>query len=472
MTSTRSEAGPWKRYGIAVTAALVGFAASYLTWPYQKTMPWVFFFAAIMVSAWFGGLGPSLLTTALLALAGRYFFIKPYGEFTYDRESLLQTLVFVGVSLFIGYLASARRRAERHEQAERRRFQATVMSIGDAVIATDAAGLVVFMNGVAERLTGWNMAEARGKQLEEVFVIVNESSREATPNPVDKVLDTGRTQTLRTHRVLIARDATERHIDDSAAPIKDDRGETTGVVLVFRDVTDRTEAEQERQRLTDRLASQARVFDTALSNAADFIYTFDLEGRFTYMNHALLSLLQKEPEDAIGKNFFELGYPEALARRLQNQIQEVIDSRGRVSDETPFTSAAGHPVLRVYFCTCPRAKRRGRGRRGLNPRYHGAKRSRTGDAAKGRTASEACRNRDPHQPGKRRQLRDRRCDRGSTKPDRGPSVGDERRSDAAPLAPVQRHLDRSGPSLPAQPLPRSTRPSSMARSRPRASPSG
>ncbi len=319
---------------------LLGFAASYAIWPYQKTMPW-FFFAAIMVSAWFGGLGPSILTTAILVLAGRYFFIKPYGEFSYTRDQSIQTIVFVGVSLFIGFLASARRRAQRHEQAERRRFQATVMSIGDGVIATDATGFVVFMNGVAERLTGWKMDEARGRQLEEVFVIVNESTREATPNPVNKVLDSGRTQNLGRYRVLIARDATERHIDDSAAPIRDDRGETTGVVLVFRDVTDRTEAERERQRLTGRLASQARVFDTALSNAADFIYTFDLEGRFTYMNHALLSLWQKDAEEAIGKDFLELGYPEALARRLQNQIQEVIVSKGRISDETPFTSARG-----------------------------------------------------------------------------------------------------------------------------------
>ncbi len=113
------------------------------------------------------------------------------------------------------------------------------------------------------------------------------------------------------------------------------------MVLVFRDVTGARKAETDRKQLTARIASQARIFDTALSNAADFIYTFDLEGRFTYVNRALLALWQKDAEEAVGRNFFDLGFPHDLAERLQRQIREVIDSKGRVSGETPFTSASG-----------------------------------------------------------------------------------------------------------------------------------
>jgi PAS domain S-box-containing protein len=267
MRITPTESRPVQRYAIALLAAVVAFVASYLTWPILNTLPWFFFFAAIMVSAWFGGQGPSLLTTAILVVTGRYFFIKPYGTFVLNHDSLVQILVFIGVSLFIGFLASARRRAEGDERAERRRFQATVMSIGDAVIATDSAGRVAFMNGVAEGLTGWRMPEAVGKRLEEVFVIVNGESKEPTLTPVNKVLESGRTHVSAHDRVLIARDGTERPIDDSAAPIMDDRGETTGVVLVFRDVTGRKEAEKERKQVeqaTRRRAEQLeRLAETA-----------------------------------------------------------------------------------------------------------------------------------------------------------------------------------------------------------------
>ncbi len=341
MRTTPTGAGRLQKYGIALLAAGLAFAASYVTWPLLKSTPWVFFFTAIIVSAWFGGQGPSLVTAAVLTVLGRYFFIRPLGEFTLNRDSLVSILVFNGVSLFIGYVASARRRAEGHERAERRRFQATVTSIGDAVIATDSTGRVVFMNGVAEEMTGWSMPTAAGKRLGEVFVIVQDDTRAPAPNPVESLMETGRSPNLTNQTLLIARDGSERPIDDSTALIRDDRGEATGVVLVFRDIRERLEAERLRQELTAQIAAQARIFDTALSNAADFIYTFDLEGRFTYINRALLALLRKNAAEVVGKNFFDLGYPHDLAARLQRQIQEVITSKSQISDETPFTSALG-----------------------------------------------------------------------------------------------------------------------------------
>ncbi len=156
--------------------------------------------------------------------------------------------------------------------------------------------------------------------------------------------------------MLIARDGSTRTIEAKAAPIKDDRGDATGVVLVFRDIQDRKEAEKERLELTARLAAQARIFDTALSNAADFIYTFDLEGRFTYLNHSLLTLLRKKANEAVGKNFFELGYPPDLAGRLQRQIQEVIEFRGPGQRRDAFHERSRHALLRVHFCSGARAQ--------------------------------------------------------------------------------------------------------------------
>ena len=110
-------------------------------------------------------------------------------------------------------------------------------SIGDAVIATDEHGVVTMTNPVAEKLTGWPLDEAVGKPLEQVFRIVNEDTRAVVESPVSKVLREGGIVGLANHTVLIRRDEHETAIEDSGAPILDDTGRTTGVVLVFRDAT-------------------------------------------------------------------------------------------------------------------------------------------------------------------------------------------------------------------------------------------
>ncbi len=123
---------------------------------------------------------------------------------------------------------------------------ATVLhSIGDAVIATDRDGRVSFMNPVAEELTGWRREEAAGQDLPKVFNIINEETRAAVENPVAQVLKTGLVVGLANHTILVSRNAVEYHIDDSAAPVKDEKGNLSGVVLVFRDVTAKKQAEQE-----------------------------------------------------------------------------------------------------------------------------------------------------------------------------------------------------------------------------------
>ncbi len=142
----------------------------------------------------------------------------------------------------------ARRRAEEELRKQSEWLRVTLSSIGDAVISTDAEGRVTFMNGVAETLTGWRQAEALGRPLPDVFQIFDEASRRAAENPVEKVLRLGRVVGLANHTILIAKDGTERAIDDSAAPIHDEHQSVVGCVLVFRDVSDRRRSEDEAQR--------------------------------------------------------------------------------------------------------------------------------------------------------------------------------------------------------------------------------
>ena len=128
-----------------------------------------------------------------------------------------------------------RYRLERQRREAQEEFRITLYSIGDAVITTDDAGRIRQMNPVAEQLTGWPEAEARDQPLDAVFRIVNEATRAMVENPAQRVLREGKVVGLANHTLLIARDGTERPIADSGAPIHDESGAITGVVLVFRD---------------------------------------------------------------------------------------------------------------------------------------------------------------------------------------------------------------------------------------------
>ena len=138
-----------------------------------------------------------------------------------------------------------RKKVEESLRESRENLRITLNSIGDAVIATDTSGKVTGMNPSAENLTGWIQAEAMGKPLSEVFHIINAQTRLPVENPAEKVLKVGKIVGLANHTVLISKGGTEYQIADSGAPIQDETGKITGVVLVFRDVTEQLRTEQE-----------------------------------------------------------------------------------------------------------------------------------------------------------------------------------------------------------------------------------
>jgi PAS domain S-box-containing protein len=182
------------------------------------------------------------------------------------------------IATFARQCAQALARAQRLDseraaaaRAERLRasLETTLRSIGDAVIATDANGEIVFMNGVAETLTGWKEQESRGRPLAEVFRIVNEHTRAIVASPVDQVLRTGGVVGLANHTVLLARDGREIAIDDSGAPIRA-HGNLEGVVLVFRDVTERRAAELRQEFLAraGQTLAESLDYETTVSRVA------------------------------------------------------------------------------------------------------------------------------------------------------------------------------------------------------------
>lgn len=193
------------RYGVAVSAAALATLFTLLLWPFIQTSFFPLFSLAVFVSAWMGGLGPGLLTTALAGLANAYFFLLPFYSLAVTVDGLLKLGVFTLVAVLISVLMDRRQRAEEAERAQREYFQVTLASVGDAVIVTDPTGAITFLNRMAETVTGWTTAEVTGRPLPEVFHIQNEATGQPVENPVEKVLRTGAGRTRQSYRTSAQR---------------------------------------------------------------------------------------------------------------------------------------------------------------------------------------------------------------------------------------------------------------------------
>jgi PAS domain S-box-containing protein len=194
---------------------------------------------------------------------------------------------------------NATRKLEESEARATRILQ----SIGDAVIVTDTEGSVTHMNPIAEALTGCTLDEAVGQPLTAVFRIVREDTRQALESPVERVKRLGTVVGLANHTILRAKDGTETHIDDSGAPIRNEEGELTGIVLVFRDINERRVAERERDRVTEQL-------NQVLECTTDAVISVDRNWRITYANAPAKAIVA--PIDIFpGKGFWE-SFPAAV----------------------------------------------------------------------------------------------------------------------------------------------------------------
>jgi PAS domain S-box-containing protein len=305
----RGPRAPWESAAPYVVAVLVVFLAGGLTFllpPVAQGTPFLFFFAAVTLSAWYGGLGPAVLTIILSAVWSNYFMLPPLHSLKIGAPAdLLRLSLFLAVAFFISALQARQQRATAAERVQREYWQTTLESIGDAVIVTDARGNVTTMNPVAQRLTGWSLEAAQGKALADVFVIVNEGTHQPVESPVAKVVRTGAAAGLANHTVLHTKDGREIPIDDSAAPIRDAAGRLRGIVLVFRDIGERRRAEAALQRSHARLSA-------IMEGAHDAIFIKDRRGRYELINTAGANWLGKTVEEVIGHTDEELFTPESV----------------------------------------------------------------------------------------------------------------------------------------------------------------
>ena len=239
------------------------------------------------------------------------------------RGSLVAATVLaacmVGLVFVLGRRhALAAQRAAAVFQAQGERFRVILASIGDAVVVTDEAGRISYMNPVAQALTGWPDDEARGRPLKAVFQVMEEGSRLPVEDPVARVLREGAAVGLADHAVLIARDGAERRIADSAAPIRHGDGPVQGVVLVFHDVSERREAE------IALAESQAR-FRMVLEGLPQLVWTCLPDGRCDYLSPQWVAYTGIPEAQQLGFAWQEAVHPDdraGLTERWQRAVAQ------------------------------------------------------------------------------------------------------------------------------------------------------
>lgn len=253
------------------------------------------------------------------------YIIKPFE----DRE--LHIVIEIAL-----YKHELNRRLKENEKW----LTTTLQSIGDAVIATDELGRVIFLNPVAQQLTGWDPQDAYRQPLSKVFNIINECGGETVKHSVQKVLEQGHIAGLTNHRLLIRKDGLQIAIDDSAAPIKNEAGEIIGAVLVFRDISARRQSEK-------ILAESEARYRAVMEQTGEGIYLLDYHTQQVIeVNQTFAALLGYEPREIVGRAIHH--FVDRSADGIEGWITDLLTGEQPMIEERKYRRRDGTMVeLRV-----------------------------------------------------------------------------------------------------------------------------
>ncbi len=295
---------PIARYGMALLFPLLAFLLTDTIARADRGLYFPLFLMAVVLVSIIGGTRPGMVAVGESVLINILAAVSHWSLRVASWDDAIRIAAFAvasgGIALLIGSLGELQQRLDK----ERSHLSITLQSIGDAVIATDAQGRVTLMNPAAERATGHKFATAAGLPLQSVFKIVNEDSRIAVENPVERILERGEAADLAKDTVLLRPDGTEIPIEDSAAVIRDARGGAVGAVLVFRDVTEsrfhqKALIRSEKLETASRLgATIAHETNNPLEALANLLFLISKDEGVTGTTRELVELAQAETSRA------------------------------------------------------------------------------------------------------------------------------------------------------------------------------
>jgi PAS domain S-box-containing protein len=278
--------------------------------------------------------------------------IRKGGGPEFPVELAVTRVPLPGPPLFTGHLRdiSERKRVEVALQESEAYLRATLDSSAGGFYGVDSDGVTTVCNAAFVRMLGFNRADdAIGRKLHDV---IHHSRPDGSPYPKEECpiyLAAKSGQPAHVEDELFFRlDGTSFPVEYWSLPIIRD-GEVRGAVTTFIDTSERKRSEAERRQLSAERDQQLRTFDTVLASLQEFVYLFDLERRFTYVNKPLLNLWKKTPAEALGKTFSELGYPQELVELHESQIAKVISSGQPVRGENPYTDIEGKTGYYEYI---------------------------------------------------------------------------------------------------------------------------
>lgn len=219
---------------------------------------------------------------------------------------------------------TTKRKLEEALRSSEERLSITLASIGDGVISTDANGKIVFMNSMAEQLTGWTLNEANSKGLSDVYAIIDEDTGTPLVSPLKRIIEDGLVMALENHTILVTRDGRKLVISNNGAPIRDSEGKIQGAVIVFHDSTEKTNA---RKKLAQ---SNARFNSAFFNNPAAMAIFRQGDNRFIEVNQSFELLTAYSRDELLGKTFEEIAIVDMNDRIT---ILSNLKLFGRVKDE-------------------------------------------------------------------------------------------------------------------------------------------
>lgn len=266
---------------------------------------------------------------------GETFWVHGLGKLEFDFAG--NPVKMFGIIQDITHEKIAQNELKEREES----LSITLQSIGDAVIATDVNGMITRMNKTAEQLTGWSFSDAENKPLDEVFNIINSETRIKVGNPVRKVLLTGEICGLANHTRLISRDGSEYQISDSAAPIKDDKGNIQGVILVFSDVTEKYKSEE-------KIRESEKLYKLILEAAPEGIVIYSASGQCITVNPAAVSMLGGTGDEILRQNFRKINSWQKCG--LLDAAEEVLTTGMAMNQEFHLTTTFGKEFWAQVKC--------------------------------------------------------------------------------------------------------------------------